>query len=73
MGSALMCNRSLYRPLTPFEAQIIFMVSRGSVASRLHPCLPSYVPDGTQVPWACRPQMARQRFGFVALLNDANA
>ena len=49
-GSASMYNRSLYHPLTPFGVQIIFMVSRGSVASRLHPCLPSYVPHGTQIP-----------------------
>ena len=48
-----MCNRSLYHPLTPFGVQIIFMVSRGSVASRLHPCLCSDVPLGLQIPLAC--------------------
>ena len=51
-ASASMCNRRLYHPLTTFGVQIIFMVSRGSVASRLHPCLCSDVPAGLRIPQA---------------------
>ena len=35
-----------YHPLALLGVQIVFMVSRGSVASRLHPCLFSNVPAG---------------------------
>ena len=37
-------------PLTTFGVLIYFMVSRGSVASRLHPCLTSTVPAGLKFP-----------------------
>ena len=47
-----MCSSYLYHPLTSFGVQIIFMVSRGSVASRLHPCLCSDVPAGLRIPQA---------------------
>ena len=42
-----MCSSRLYHPLALLGVQIGYMISRGSVALRLHPCLSSDVPDGT--------------------------